>query len=405
MVADRTRASRRTITAILLLGVVLVTQYLRHDWPFPSHPGILDAAAPEASPASATASVAHPRVTVDIDAAQARAIGLRLETVRRDQVTESLRVVATVVLDESLVSQVRPSISGWLEALHVDTIGQTVRAGEPIASIFSQELLATQAEYLAALRAARFGPRGSVVESARGRLKELGMSDAEITEMEQIGEPRRLTTVLAPRSGIVLRRSVNVGTSVDSATEILTLADLSSVWIIAEVPETGLELIPANAKATIDFASSGRKPFEARVNFVYPLTERTHTVRARFVVQNADGKLRPGMYGNVDLRGLAREAATVSRNAVVDTGAQQHVFVATAPDHYEPRTVTLGARLGDRVEIRSGLVEGERVVAAGVFLLDSESRLRAADGGDGPTAPASGADSSAADAPLEGHAG
>jgi Cu(I)/Ag(I) efflux system membrane fusion protein len=159
--------------------------------------------------------------------------------------------------------------------------------------------------------------------------------------------------------------------------------------------------------ARLDFPASGRPPFTARVDFIYPtLTERTRTLRVRLSAANARGALKPGLYGTADFATTGQDVLTVPRDAVVDTGLQQHVFVAIG-ERFEPRPVTLGVQLADRVEIRSGLQEGERIVAAGMFLLDSESRLRATGGGGGhshgtPAAPAEAPATPAAN-PHAGH--
>jgi Cu(I)/Ag(I) efflux system membrane fusion protein len=187
-------------------------------------------------------------------------------------------------------------------------------------------------------------------------------------------------TVVAPGSGVVVNRGVTVGTSVDPSTTLLTVADLSRVWVLAEVPEASIPAVRVGSTAQLDFPASGRQPFAARVDFIYPtLSERTRTLRVRLSAANPGGGLRPGLYGTADFSSARHEVLTVARDAVVDTGVQQHVFVAVG-DRFEPRPVTLGVQLADRVEIRSGLQEGERIVASGVFLLDSESRLRATGG-------------------------
>lgn len=265
----------------------------------------------------------------------------------------------------------------------MSTTGQQVRAGEPLAGIFSQELLSSQTEYLSALRAASSGgPRSAVAEAARARLKVFGMTEAGILELEQRGEPMRLTTVVAPRSGVVFHQGISVGTAVDPSTEIVIVADLSRVWVLAEVPEADIPEVHRGDRARLEFSSSGRAPFEARVEFLYPtLTERTRTLRVRFVVGNSDGALRPGLYGTAEFDAGPRRVLTVPRDAVVDTGLEQHVFVASGPGGFEPRTVELGVRLAERVEVRQGLIEGEEVVSSGVFLIDSESRLRASGAG------------------------
>jgi Cu(I)/Ag(I) efflux system membrane fusion protein len=256
-----------------------------------------------------------------------------------------------------------------------------VREGQPLAHIFSQELLSSQTEYLAARRnTAASGITSAVLASGRTRLTVLGMTPAEIDAIEQSGEPKRLVTVVASRGGVVVNRGVTVGTSVDPSTTLVTIADLSRVWVLAEVPEASIPFVRVGTAARLDFPASGHPPFTARVDFVYPtLTERTRTLRVRLSAANPGGALKPGLYGTAAFDWAGQHVITVSRDAVVDTGLQQHVFVAVG-DWFEPRPVTVGVQLADRVEIRDGLKEGEQIVAAGVFLLDSESRLRATGG-------------------------
>jgi Cu(I)/Ag(I) efflux system membrane fusion protein len=321
---------------------------------------------------------------VPVEAAATQSLDIRLETVGRESLTETIRAVATIVPDESRISHVHTRVSGWIEHLDVNTTGEVVQEGQPLAHIFSQELLSSQTEYLAARRStSASGITSAVVTSGRTRLGVLGMTPAEIDAIEQSGEPKRLVTVVAPRSGVVVNRGVTVGTSVDPSTTLVTIADLSRVWVLAEVPEASIPLVRVGTGAQLDFPASGRSPFTARVDFVYPtLTERTRTLRVRLSAANAGGALKPGLYGTAAFAATGHNVLTVPRDAVVDTGMQQHVFVATG-DRFEPRPVTVGVQLADRVEIRDGLKEGEQIVAAGVFLLDSESRLRATGGAGG----------------------
>jgi Cu(I)/Ag(I) efflux system membrane fusion protein len=329
-----------------------------------------------------TSSTGPTHSRVPVEAAATRALDIQLETVGRQPLTQSIRAVATIVPDESRISHVHTRVSGWIEHLEVSTTGEIVRAGQPLAHVFSQELLSSQTEYLAARRnAATSGITSAVVASGRTRLGVLGMTPAEIDAIEETGEPRRLVTVVAPRGGVVINRGVTAGTSVDPSTTLLTIADLARVWVLAEVPEASIPSVRVGAAAELDFPASGRAPFTAGVDFVYPtLTERTRTLRVRLSVGNASGTLRPGLYGTAAFQSAGQYVITVPRDAVVDTGLQQHVFVAVG-DRFEPRPVVVGAQLADRVEIRAGLQEGEQIVAAGVFLLDSESRLRATGSG------------------------
>lgn len=367
----------------LVVTTALGVQHARHGWPFSLHHAPEPDAGPpidhaSASAASQDAGQPQPRTAVKLDDRQHEYIGVRIERVRREPLTLPLRAVATVVPDESRVTHVHARVAGWLEELHINTTGQQVRAGEPVAAVFSQDLLATQIEYLAARKDAGSGPPSVVAEGAHTRLKLLGMSDTEIAAIERDGKPRRLVTLTAPHGGVVLRRGVSAGTAIDPSTEILTVADLSTVWVLAEIPEHAAAQLNVGTRALLEFPALGGEPVPAQVNFLYPtLSERTRTLRARFSVPNPDGRLRPGIYGTAVLAGAPREALLIPRDAVVDTGLGQHVFVAAGDGSYEPRSVRLGARLADRVEVLDGLAEGEPVVTSGVFLLDSESRLRA----------------------------
>lgn len=367
------------LATALVLTAALWVQHERGAWPFTRPAAVGHVANMPGMDATAAAHAEHNRIPVD--AAAAQSIDIRLETVRRASLSESVRAVATVVPDESAITHVHTRVSGWIEHLDVNTTGERVRAGQSLAHIFSQELLSSQTEYLAARRnAAATGITSVVVASGRTRLTVLGMSPAEIDAIEQSGEPRRLVTVVAPRSGVVVNRGVTDGTSVDPSTTLLTIADLSRVWVLAEIPEASIPSIRAGARAELDFPASGRPPFAARVDFIYPtLTERTRTLRVRMSVANPGGTLRPGLYGTAAFEAAGQNVLTVPRDAVVDTGLQQHVFVAVG-GQFEPRPVVVGTQLADRVEIREGLSEGEQIVASGVFLLDSESRLRATGG-------------------------
>jgi Cu(I)/Ag(I) efflux system membrane fusion protein len=367
-------------TAAVFTGILWV-QHVRSAWPF-------ERAKPTQAPAgmpgepTSGADATHNRVAVD--AAAAQSLDVRLETVGRESLTQTVRAVATVVPDESRISHVHTRVAGWIEHLDVNTTGEVVRAGQPLAHIFSQELLSSQTEYLSARRnTSASGISSAVIASGRTRLGVLGMTAAEIDEIERTGEPKRLVTVVAPRSGVVVNRGVTVGTSVDPSTTLLTIADLSRVWVLAEVPEASIPGVRVGTVARLDFPASSRPPFPARVDFVYPtLTERTRTLRVRLSAGNSGGMLRPGLYGTAVFEAAGQNVITVPRDAVVDTGLQQHVFVAVG-DRFEPRPVTVGTQLADRVEILEGLREGEQIVAAGVFLLDSESRLRATGGAGG----------------------
>lgn len=395
---------------VLALGGIAV-QHLRHGWPFSLHHGMAPSApGPGHGPAQPDSHAGHgtnstpattaqggdphaahavpARVAVEVPRPQLDAIGVRLARVTMEDVGRPVRAVATVALDESRVSHVHTRVAGWIERLYVNTTGQRVERGAPLAAIFSQELLASQSELLTLRQnlahPATAAATQNLLAAARSRLAVLGMTQAEVAAVERTGRPLRTVTVVAPRSGVVLHRGIAVGTAVDPSTELLTVADLSTVWVLAEVPESEAASVRVGQGAELAFEAAGDAPIRAPVAFVYPtLDERTRTLRVRFEVPNPAGALRPGMYGTAALAVGSRRALVVPRDAVVDTGASTHVFVAEGDGRFTPRAVALGARFGDRTEVREGLTEGEPVVASGVFLLDSESRLRATSGSGG----------------------
>lgn len=365
---------------VLALLIFLVVQDQMHGWPFSRHHSM---PAPEATthdPDHASTAVAtDARASVELPERQIEMLGIRFEPVEKHTIDTPVRAAATVVADESRITHVHARIAGWVEELYVSTTGQTVRAGQPLAEIFSQELYSSQQEYVAALaRASNGGPASAVVDAARTRLELLGMDRAQIEKLERSRQVQRLVTIVAPRGGVVLNRGVSAGTSVEPSTELVALADLSRVWAIAEVAEGDAARLQLGSVGHLSLPMAQSEPITAKIEFIYPtLTERTRTVRVRLAIDNRTGKLRPGMYGTMEFKVGARDALTVARDAVVDTGNAQHVFVHTEQNVIEPRAVKIGARLPNRIEVVEGLSTGDHVAIAGVFLIDSESRLRA----------------------------
>jgi Cu(I)/Ag(I) efflux system membrane fusion protein len=353
-------------------GLALLAAWLAwQHWYRAGPPGApAQAALPGAVPAAARG-----RAALQLSQRQTDAIDLRVAQVERASLADELRVVATVVPDESRISHIHTRTAGWIERLHVANTGEAVRAGQPIVDIYSQELYASQLEYLAVRGGG--GPPTALLESARARLRFFGMSEEALAAIEGTGRAQRVVTLRAPLSGILAHRGVATGTAVDPSTEIAVIADLSQVWVLAEVPEHAAGAVRKGMPAQLAMGGGAAPVIGASVEFVDPrLSEATRALKVRFALPNRDGRLRPGMYGTAVFQLAPRQALAVPREAVVDTGGAQYVYVAREGGVYEPRPVRIGARVRDQVEVVDGLSEGERVVVAGVFLLDSESRLR-----------------------------
>lgn len=377
----------KVLALLEALGVVAISGswWLRreHSPPQPTSEPVLARGASDHA-GHAPSAAADDRGPVSVAPERWGPLGVRVGEVRQHALDRTLRAVATVALDESRLTHVHTRFSGWIERLYVSTTGEHVRKGQVVATVFSRELWTAQNEMLALARSGRglaAVEHASLLDGSRARLRVLGMSAGEIAALERSGRPRRTVAVTAPHQGAVIHRNVSVGAAVDPSTEIVTIADLSRVWVLAEIPEADVPHVKRGGRATLTFPATGGAPITSQVEFLYPtLTERTRTLRVRFSLENPSGALRSGMYGVAEIAVEAAPAIMIPRDAVVDTGRVQHVFVLGADGTFAPRRVELGARLADRVEIKSGLASGERIVESGVFLIDSESRLRASAG-------------------------
>lgn len=327
---------------------------------------------------------------VDVDAERVQALGVRTAEVRRGALVRSIRAVAVVAPDERQVRKIQTRVSGWIEKLYVDFTGAHVAAGDPIVSIYSPEIVSAQREYLlarAALddRSGRSNPDArALFESSRTRLFYWGLSEAQVQELGRSRSQQQSITLHTPIRGTVTMKPVSQGMYVTPEMELYTVADLSRVWIWADVFENDIDLVHEGQEATIRLQSEPSTERRAKVSFVSPmLATSTRTLRVRFDVDNTDGALRPGQYATVELDVALGDGIAVPVEAVIRTGDRDVVFVETRPGRYAPRAVELGRKVGNEYEVRSGLESGERVVVSAQFLLDSESRLRASTPGQG----------------------
>ena len=330
-----------------------------------------------------------PSGAVAVPAVARQMIGIRSATVVHATLEEEIRTVGTVGYDERGFTQVTLKISGWVRKVFADSIGRPVRKGEPLFTIYSPDLLATQDEYLLAVRtqaqlaasplADAKENAAALVVSARERLRLWDVTDAQIAALERRGKAEPVLTVYAPSSGIVMKREALPGKYVEPGTTLYEIADLSTVWIYADIYESEVAATKIGQPATVTFAAYPGEAFHGKVAYVYPtLNTEARTVRVRLELSNPKLKLKPGMYGNVILQTNAVTTLVVPKEAVIETGLRQLVFMDRGQGRYEPISVKLGRRSQDSVEVMEGLKEGDRVVTSANFLLDAESKLASA---------------------------
>jgi len=316
-------------------------------------------------------------------------IGLRTEEARREPMVKTLRTVGQVTADETRVSRVFSKVSGWVDKLYVNFTGTMVRKGQPLLSIYSPDLVATQEEYLLALRASRRLQQspfteiseggGSLLAATRRRLELWDVSPGQIRRIEQAGSPIKSITLYSPATGYVMEKPVLEGQKVDGSTSLMVVADLGVVWVQAEFYEQDFSLVRVGDRATLTANAYPGRSWSGVIDYIYPSVDpQTRTLRARLRFSNRDMILKPGMYANLVIEKRLGERITVPEEGVLDSGTRQIVFLSKGDGHFEPRQVTLGERADGRREVLSGLSPGERIVSSGNFLVDSESRLKSA---------------------------
>jgi Cu(I)/Ag(I) efflux system membrane fusion protein len=330
-----------------------------------------------------------PTGAVAIPAETRQLIGVRSAPVGYAPLEQEIRAVGTVGYDERGYSQVTLKVSGWVREVFVDSVGRPVRKGEPLFTLYSPDLLATQDEYLLALKskaqltasplAEAKENAAALVASARERLRLWDLTDAQIAALEQRGKAEPVITVYAPVSGIVLKREALPGKYVEPNTILYEMADLSTAWISADIYESEVAAVKLNQPASVEFAAYPGETFRAKVTYIYPsLNEAARTMRVRLELPNPGLKLKPGMFGTVTLRTDSAKALVVPKEAVLDTGLRQLVYLDKGQGIYQPAPVKLGRKSQDRVEVLEGLKEGDQVVTSANFLLDAESKLTSA---------------------------
>jgi Cu(I)/Ag(I) efflux system membrane fusion protein len=309
---------------------------------------------------------------------------MRTAKATRERLTAQLRTIGFVSAEESSVAIVTARFSGWIDDVSVAQAGERIEKGHIVATVSGPELLTAQQVYLAARewdsrqRQSIGGVKVAGVEEDNA-LRRLGFAERDVAAVGRRGRPLKSLPIRSPVSGYVAKKNILPGLYVQPGSELLRIVDLSKVWVVAEVPQKDAGRLQVGQRAQFSIAAGPGGVFIGKIDLVYPAMDPdTRTLRARMELTNAGLALRPGMYGEVLIDVPASESITVPSDAVVDTGELQYVFVDRANGRFEPRTVRVGASSGGRVQVLEGLAEGDQVVTTANFLVDSESRLRAA---------------------------
>jgi Cu(I)/Ag(I) efflux system membrane fusion protein len=312
---------------------------------------------------------------VRVSPAMTQNLGVRLAAVEMRDVAPNLRVVGRVEFDERLIAEVQTLTPGFVESLTVRAVGEPVVQGRQIASVYSPELLTAQHEYKAVLGMPRGIGSPGLRQAARNRLSLLGLPQASIRRLERGGAPQRTYPVTARASGIVTQIGARPGAQVAPGQSIVTIAGLSRVLVVAEVPEAMLGQVRVGLPVEISFPAYGGEVVRASVDYIYPrLNAEARTARVRITLANPGGRLREGMFANVTIEGTGGMALVVPSEAVIDTGRRK-VVIVRRNGAFQPVNVQTGRELGEWTQILSGVQRGDQVVASGQFLIDSEASL------------------------------
>ena len=370
---------RRLLVTIVVAGVVIAAATLAYmsSGEAPAPPPTTGDHAYHAVPEAGTVTIAADRQ---------RTLGLRSVRVERRHGAVEVRAAGVIAFDQTRETEVSARVDGWVRDLRANHTGLSVRAGERLFTLYSPELLATENEYLLALVALQqHGQNPTLPETrdhalrlaqaARDRLALWNVTPAEIAALEQRNKALGTAAVVAPRAGVVVEKNVVEGMRIAAGQRLFLMADLSSVWLEASVPEREIRFIQRGQAAAVQLDAYPGEMFHGRTVSISPaLTPETRTVGVRLELSNAGGRLRQGMYGTAVISADETMALVVPRDAVAENGRDRVVFVAGEHGAFTPRTVTTGRQFGEMVEVVSGLAEGEEVAAGATFLLNSASR-------------------------------
>ncbi|HUQ91914.1 MAG TPA: efflux RND transporter periplasmic adaptor subunit [Bryobacteraceae bacterium] len=352
-------------------------------------PGINPETGNDLEPVYADGATTIPAGALQVTPEKQQLIGLRFGEVSYEASAQEFRSVGRVAVDETRTTRVHARVEGWIERVHGNFVGQLITKGEPLLTLYSPELLATQQELLLALQARTILSKSSMheartnsdalVEAARRRLELWNFNRSRIEAVEKSGKPIPSVTLFAPADGFITARNAFPGQKIAPDTELYAIADFSRVWVMADVFESDAPAISLGVPALVTSANDPAMRLQARVSNIQPQVDpATRTLKVRLELNNPGYKLKPEMFVDVLFRVTGAKILTVASEAVLDSGTTQTVFLDRGNGVLEPRHVEIGRRFGDRIQILRGLSPGERVVVSGAFLLNSESQLKSA---------------------------
>jgi Cu(I)/Ag(I) efflux system membrane fusion protein/cobalt-zinc-cadmium efflux system membrane fusion protein len=399
----------------IVLAVVLVGLWLHYRAAKPMSEAQSKQATSSGQDSTATSmatpppSTEAPLVPVQISPQRLQSIGVKTGEVERKLVEDEIRATGNVAVDETRLADVQVRFSGYIQKVFADATYQYVRKGQPLFTIYSPDLVATEREYLVAKQNQQqvaqstvpgvVSSAASLLDAAAERLKQWGVAQQEIARLESTGQVQQELEVDSPVSGYITERSAFPSVAVQPGMRLYAIADLSTVWVQAQVFQNDLERIKVGAPATLTVNTYPGRTFTGRVDFIYPQVDTdTRTAKVRVVFSNPGLQLKPGMFVNVSLKVQMGNQLVIPATGVLQSGAREIAFVDRSDGYIEPREVQLGSRVGDDFIVLKGLKAGEQIVTSANFLIDSESQLQAALGSFVPPPPGAGA-ASALNAP------
>jgi len=335
--------------------------------------------------------------TVEIEPEKQQLIGVKTVAAEVMPMQKIIRTVGRIEYDERKLATINTKFEGWIEKLHIDYTGKYVKKGQPLAEIYSPELVATQQEFLNVLKWTKQSTEhrtqntdtkneietmlsndaGRIVDAARQRLKLWDITDEQIKKIEESGEPIRTLTIYSPVNGYVVQKEAMRGMRIMPGEKLFDIADLSTVWVISDIYEYELSSVKAGQAANISLSYFPEKIFSSTIDYIYPaLSGDTKTAKVRFTIANPSAQLKPQMFTNVEIKVSMGKRLAIPDDAVIDTGTRQIIYVDKGEGYFEAREVRIGLKADGMTEVLHGLEAGEKGAASGTFLIDSEAQLK-----------------------------